>query len=132
MNFHLAEFLQVLQEEATKYLQSLHTAGMAVIEAGASLQADLKKAQRFYDKADEGMAGKSLDVAGMAYLNFLRFSVMVSRTCAQHAEWSESSQKKTMTKKLAIAVKKVEILKGSLIEMHKAGMRQKMSGGGGS
>ena len=119
-----------LDAQAAAYMRPLHEAGTQAAAPGASLAADLAKAEKYCDKADKLAAGTSVDHLGQAYLNYLRYVSMVQRTLPSHAGWEGSAQQRIATKRMALCIKKLETLKPLVVQAFKAARRQQLAAGG--
>eukprot|EP01043_Picozoa_sp_COSAG02_P000634 COSAG02_NODE_12_length_58022_cov_242.077379_17_plen_355_part_00 len=118
-----------LDAEAKVYISQLHAAGTQAGAPGPSMAADLQKAEKYYDKADKLAAGTSVEQLGQAYLNYLRYAIMVQSTLPSHAGWEGSNEQRRAKKKGLICVKNLETVKPKLVQAFKA---EKMAGGAGA
>ena len=74
-----AQLEGMLDAESLAYLRQLHETGAQPAAQGASMAADLSKAEKYYDKADKLAEGATtVDSLGQAYLNYMRYTSMVT------------------------------------------------------
>ena len=70
-----------------------------------------------------------MEQLGQAYLNYLRYVMMVQSTLPSHAGWEGSDEQRRAKKKGVICVKKLETVKPKVVQAFKA---EKMASGGGA
>lgn len=133
-----AELAAALEEEAKEYIKQLHARGTESIAVGGNLPGDMRRAQRYFDTADdlcpanpsnELRAGDTIDRVARAFMLYLRYAEMVLNTLKKYgSEWAQNASKSVHNKRCMLVLQRLEAeVKPKLKKLRMATIRATMS-----